>query len=107
MFSYRLTAPLCLALSVVLPIVSRAQDNARPSDDQPIVLSEFTVKTDASNSYIASESVTGSRVATQIKDLPFTVNVITSEFMNDFDFFDISSDMAYTSSLNGLDTQGN
>jgi iron complex outermembrane receptor protein len=105
--SHRLIAPLCLVLSVVPAIVSRAQDNAPSSDDQPIVLSEFTVHTDASKSYIASESVTGSRVATQIKDLPFTVNVITSEFMNDFDFFDISSDMAYTSSLNGLDTQGN
>ena len=47
------------------------------------------------------------RVATQIKDLPFSVSVITSEFMNDFDFFDLASDLAYTANLNGVDTQGN
>ena len=46
-------------------------------------------------------------MATLIKDLPFTVSVITSEFMNDFDFFDLGAELAYTASLNGVDTQGN
>jgi outer membrane receptor protein involved in Fe transport len=72
-----------------------------------VQLSPFTVNVGNTGGYIASESVTGSRVATAIKDLPFTVNVITSEFMNDFDFFEVGSDMAFTSSLTGLDTQGN
>ena len=75
--------------------------------DQTVLLSEFTVKESSDIGYIASESVTGTRVATQIKDLPFSVSVITSEFMNDFDFFDLASDIAYTANLNGVDTQGN
>ena len=57
--------------------------------DQTVLLSEFTVKESSDIGYIASESVTGTRVATQIKDLPFSVSVITSEFMNDFDFFEM------------------
>jgi outer membrane receptor protein involved in Fe transport len=65
------------------------------------------VKDSSGVGYIASEAVTGTRVATQIKDLPFSVSVITSEFMNDFDFFDLASDIAYTANLNGVDTQGN
>jgi outer membrane receptor protein involved in Fe transport len=83
---------------------------ARPTAgiaDEMILLSEFNVSEKSLSGYIASESVTGTRVATQIKDLPFAVSVITNEFMNDFDFFDLGSDFTYTASLNGLDTQGN
>lgn len=102
-------------LGVLLPLAAFAQDTSdqnpkkhekHDKPDEVVLLSPFVVTTDP-NSYTASESVTGSRVATSIKDLPYTVNVITSEFMNDFDFFDVASDMAYTSSLTGLDTQGN
>ena len=39
--------------------------------------------------------------------MPFAVSVITSEFMRDFDFFDIAGDVGYVANLNGLDTQGN
>src|SRR4051812_5629143 len=97
---------LVVLSSVTLLLASlSAQSPVRPKEEV-VELSPFTVTANNSG-YVASESITGSRVATPIKDLPFTVNVITSEFMNDFDFFDISSDLAYTSSLTGLDTQGN
>lgn len=75
--------------------------------EETVLLSEFMVKENTDQSYIASEAVTGTRVATLIKDLPFSVSVVTSEFMNDFDFFDLASDVAYTANLNGVDTQGN
>lgn len=80
---------------------------AEPKTEAPIALSEFTVSAESEQGYIASESVTGTRVATKIKDLPFSVSIITSEFMKDFDFFDIAKDMVYTSSLNNVDSQGN
>src|SRR3954463_12537574 len=99
------------ALSLVFVHAAQAQNTASPasapSNDEAMQLSEFVVKVDTDNSYIASESVTGSRVATRIQDLPFSINVITSEFLNDFDLFDLDSNLAYTSSLSGLDTQGN
>src|ERR1043165_5723533 len=88
------------------PLFCAAQQPVRPADET-VQLSEFTVSEKSLSGYIASETVTGTRVATPIKDLPFAVSVITSEFMNDFDFFDIASDMAYTANLNGVDTQGN
>ncbi|MDP3071781.1 MAG: TonB-dependent receptor [Opitutaceae bacterium] len=80
---------------------------AAENPDQTVLLSEFTVSEKSLNGYIASESVTGTRVATQIKDLPFAISVITSEFMNDFDMFDLGADLVYTASLNAVDTQGN
>jgi iron complex outermembrane receptor protein len=84
-----------------------AQTSAPAQADAPMELSPFEVKATAPESYLASEAVTGSRVATSIKDLPYSVNVITSEFLNDFDLFDLDQNMAYTSSFSGLDTQGN
>jgi iron complex outermembrane receptor protein len=80
---------------------------ADQKNETPVVLSEFNVSAGSEQGYIASESVTGTRVATKIKDLPFSVSVITSEFMRDFDFFDIAKDMVYTASLNNVDSQGN
>jgi outer membrane receptor protein involved in Fe transport len=98
---------LLLAGGAALAIASIVSGQNNAPAREVIELSAFTVKESSDNSYIASESVTGTRVATQIKDLPFAVSVVTSEFMNDFDFFDIASDLAYVANLNGVDTQGN
>jgi iron complex outermembrane receptor protein len=94
---------------LLLALAAPAQTNptAPAKADETVELSPFVVSTEHRDGYIASESVTGTRVKTQIKDLPFSVSVITSEFMNDFDFFDLGSDLAYTASLNSVDTQGN
>jgi iron complex outermembrane recepter protein len=86
---------------------ARTTTSSSPAGDEPVELSAFTVTESSDTSYIASESVTGTRVATLIKDLPFAVSVVTSEFMNDFDFFDIASDLTYVANLNNVDTQGN
>jgi iron complex outermembrane receptor protein len=102
---HRLT--LGCALAALPACLTLAQTSSAAKADEPVELSPFVVNADHRDSYIASESVTGTRVKTQIKDLPFTVSVITSEFMNDFDFFDLGSDLAYTASLNNVDTQGN
>lgn len=82
---------------------------AAPTDDEIIVMSPFEVSASSRQSdYIASEATTGSRVSTKIIDLPYTVNVITSEFMDDFDFFDMGGgSRSYTSSLTSEDMEGN
>lgn len=104
---------LTLAVATFVPAAALVAQTARPASpapgkaDETVLLSEFLVKETSDQGYIASESVTGTRVATLIKDLPFSVSVITSEFMNDFDFFDLAGDLAYTANLNAVDTQGN
>ena len=108
MITSKRSLPLVCTLGLLLSLTASAQTTSTsPKPDDPIELSPFTVNADHRDSYIASEVVTGTRVKTQIKDLPFTVSVITSEFMNDFDFFDLAGDLAYTASLNNVDTQGN
>lgn len=88
----RLPALLALALPA-----SAAED--------PVRLSEFAVIENTDNSYVAAESITGTRVRTPIKDLTFVVNVVTSEFLQDFAYFEIN-DLGYTSSVNNFDNGG-
>lgn len=97
-----------MAILACAPGAAFAQSSA-PSNsaaDEVVQLSPFTVSSKDDTGYIASESVTGSRVAVKIKDLPYNVNVITSEFLVDFASLEIGDDLAYTSSLNGLDQGG-
>ena len=96
-----------IALAAAGAVACPAAVAPAPKAEETVLLSEVTVKENSDVGYIAAESVTGTRVATPIKDLPFSVSVITSEFMNDFDFFDLASDLAYTANLNAVDTQGN
>jgi len=98
-------AALTCSLSVLSPLA--AQTAPASSSDQPVRLQDFTVSAGSQTGYVASESTTGTRVVTKVADLPFVVNVITSEFLNDFDFFSLSGNVGYVSSLSQLDTEGN
>jgi iron complex outermembrane receptor protein len=101
---------LAAALSLLLGATAYPQTATNSSSAKPddvIKLSEFDVTEGVSHGYISSESVTGTRVATKIADLPFPVSVVTNEFMKDFDFLDISKGMSYVAGLNTFDTQGN
>jgi outer membrane receptor protein involved in Fe transport len=87
-----------------------AQSTANTSNDDAsnrdvVTLSEFNVSSEADNGYIATNSITGSRVATAIKDLTFNVNVVTGEFLNDFAMFEID-DFGYVSTVNSVDPNG-
>ncbi|MEN9635050.1 MAG: hypothetical protein RL077_3454 [Verrucomicrobiota bacterium] len=97
-----------LAVANFTPGLELSAQTLKPSavvNEDTVKLSEFTVTESSDNSYVASESVTGTRVRTPIKDLTFTVNVITSEFLQDFAYFEIN-DLGYTSSVNNFDNGG-
>src|SRR5690242_20194230 len=68
------------ALVVISALAEDARSGTRPSNsDEIVTLSEFTVRPEAQAGYVASEVMSGSRIPTKIKDLPFSINVITSE----------------------------
>ena len=89
-----------LALALTAAGLAQTAPSPRPPEsarsEDPVQLSEFSVKAEEDRGYLASEAVTGPRLATKIADLPYAITVITSEFMQDFDVFDFSS------SVNGL-----
>ena len=68
-----------------------AQAAATPrAGDEVVRLTEFNVTASEDRGYAPAETMTGSRVATKIIDLPYTVNVLTSEFFEDFAIFELA-----------------
>ncbi len=76
------------------------------SADDTVRLSDFNVTADDDRGYAASETMSGSRVATKIIDLPYTVNVLTSEFFADFAIFDLNDTLTQIGSFTGLSGGG-
>ena len=79
---------------------------ARPPQDDVITLTEFSVSADPNRGYAPSETMTGTRVATKIIDLPYTVNVLTAEFFEDFGIFELADNIVQIGSFTGLDIGG-
>lgn len=95
---------LFLASGVAAQISATDAKSAKP--DEVVTLEEFNVSSSKTNDYLAAESTTGTRVATKIQDLPFNVNVVTSEFLDDFAAVDFGDQLGYVSSFSQSEVQG-
>jgi iron complex outermembrane receptor protein len=101
-----------LAATLLFPLLS-AQTAPTPAAGRPaaaqedvVTLTEFSVSADPNRGYAPSETITGSRVATKIIDLPYTVNVLTAEFFEDFGIFEFADNLVHIGSFTGLDIGG-
>ena len=104
-------ALVALALFPARPLLAQtasAPTTTAPAkaDDDVVKLSEFSVNSKSDRGYAPSETLTGSRVKTQIADLPYTVNVLTSEFFEDFGIFELSDNVVQIGGFTGLDVGG-
>jgi outer membrane receptor protein involved in Fe transport len=64
-----------------------------------VELNPFEVSATSVEGYFASEATTGTRIASNIQEMPFAINVVTSEYMDDFQAFDLNEQFAYTTSF--------
>lgn len=96
--------PPALALLALTPQPALHGQTADPAGDAIITLPDFTVTAPAPSEYMAAESTTGTRVASKIQNLPFAVNVVTSEFIDDFNALEFGDQFAYTSNVVGYET---
>ena len=109
--SHTRIVPSGLAALALLGLAAglRAQTAPAAAPKKPeevLQLSEFNVKADEERGYVASETMTGSRVATKIIDLPYQVNVLTSEFLEDFGVFELADNVTFIGGFSGLDVGG-
>lgn len=80
----RYLAATCL-LSLLASSVALAADETPPveGDDEPLILAPFSVRSERDNGYVATNTISGTKIATAIKDLPFNVSVLTADLMKD------------------------
>ncbi len=69
--------------------------------EETLQLSPFTVSTQQDRGYLASNSVSATRVDTAIKDLPFTVNAFTEQFITDIGARDLQDIVKYAPGVTG------
>src|SRR5579871_3148890 len=100
---HRRSPSACLLAAVLLVPLARADET-----EEVVTLPEFNVMSAASNgSYTPEGSTAGSRIAQQYKDLPYDVNVLTADFLNDFAVFTLNDELQYNAALTGADDAGN
>lgn len=73
---------LALLLTPGLAATLLAQSTP-PAEDQPVVLSPFTVNVEKDNGYIATDSLAGGRQSSPIRITPAAMSSITGQFIND------------------------
>ncbi len=69
-------------------------------------MEEFDVTADAAHGYIASESTTGTRIASNLAQLPFAVNVVTAPFLKDFAEFSMYEQLSFVSGFSPSEVTG-
>ncbi|HRE79431.1 MAG TPA: TonB-dependent receptor [Opitutaceae bacterium] len=91
------------ALLLVLPATLSAQSSGQTSasEDQPLVLSAFTVSTSQDQGYRAGNSVSATRIDTAIKNLPFSINAFTEQFIEDTGARDLQDIVKYAPGVTG------
>ena len=67
-------------------------------------LDPFTVAAESTNGYQAENTLGGTKMNTPVKDLPFTLNIITSEFLKDTGTQDLGDALAFVAGVNISDS---
>lgn len=96
------SALVALAAALSLAPVGLAQtDSPPPPKEETLQLSPFTVSTEQDRGYLAGNSVSATRIDTAIKDLPFTINAFTEQFITDTGARDLQDIVKYAPGVTG------
>lgn len=78
-----LTASAFAILAAAPAAAQTTPPSEAKSDENVLVLPTFTISEDRPNAYVSKQALSSSRVAMPIQDIPQTISVVTSEFMQD------------------------
>jgi outer membrane receptor protein involved in Fe transport len=96
--------PVFRALATTFALValvprSFSQATPTPPTAEPedvVTLREFQVSAArAASAYLATESTAGTRTGAKLTETPYSVQVLTNEFMNDFQLFEMADQLRY------------
>jgi iron complex outermembrane recepter protein len=87
-------------------LVTSTPAQAPAAADEVVTLPSFDITADSAHGYVASESTTGTRIASKIADLPFNVDVVTAPFMRDFAEFNLNDQLAFVSGFSPSEVTG-
>jgi len=87
------------------PLAATAQQTAgsptptKEEEDKVVHLSPFVVTTEKDKGYLATNSISGTRLDTPIKELPMPIEVITEQFLRDTGSNDLRQSLRYSAGI--------
>lgn len=106
----RLLVTLGIVTGLASGVAVRAQTTtpndsaAKPADGETVVLSPFKVTTEKDRGYRATNTTSGTRLDSAIKDLPMPIEVITDAFIKDIGADNLRESLQYSGGIQ-LQTQ--
>jgi outer membrane receptor protein involved in Fe transport len=97
---YFLSASLATLLPVI-PLGAQANGSSAEDEDDQLAfeLSPFEVNTSGDIQYLATNQISGTRINVAIKDTPVSLEVLTSEFINDTGADGFKEALAYSAGI--------
>ncbi len=96
-------------MTLFSPLLSAQSVSSQSDDDEDeiVVLSPFEVTGDDDAGYMATSSLSGSRLETDLRDIGMAVQAITPEFMKDIGATDLETLLVYTTNTEVAGIGGN
>ena len=85
--------------ALVLPLSVQAQADpidADVSKEEPVMLPEFSISAEKDTSYVGKTSLSSTRIAVDILELPQSVKVLNSSFLKAVNPFNMADVLNYT-----------
>lgn len=107
MKKYRFAAWATAGLGLLAANTGRPQtaEKPAPTDDEVLVMSPFEVAASAESGYVATSSMAGSRVNTDLKDIASQIDVMTPEFLTDINADSIADAVIFSSNFGAPNDQ--
>jgi len=105
----RNTASRCLGLACVLlcipfPLAAQTSPPSPATADQPedpIQLNPFVIEASTETGWVATDTLSGSRMKTQVKDLAQPLEIMTMDFMQDLGLNNFEQALIYSTNIEG------
>ncbi|MGK0236569.1 MAG: hypothetical protein ACI92G_000024 [Candidatus Pelagisphaera sp.] len=95
-----------LALAVASSPNLSAQDDSS-SDEEVYELSPFTIQADDNTGYLATSTLAGTRLKSDLRDIASSISVVTKEFLEDTGSTNLNELLVYTSNTEAFGASGN
>jgi len=107
-FSVLATAayPQAASKSDTIPVEPAAPPSGTPADDELLVLTPFEISSARDTGYQATQTLAGTRIRTDLKDVGSAISVITKDFMTDIGATGSATLLQYTTNAEVAGTRG-
>lgn len=95
---------IALSMALVAGASALAQIPPKVSDDEPIVMSEFNVA-GTNDGWVATNALSGTRTNMNLRELPRSIQVVTSEFLNDIGALTLTDATDFMSGITNVGNQ--